>query len=299
MPYDRFQNRVMFPIHDRGGKVVAFGGRALDPSAKAKYLNSPETELFHKGSLLFNHHRARKAGRRQGARHRGRGLCRRHLDDQGGVSRDGRAARHGADGRPMRPAVDDVRGADPVLRRRQGGPQGRLSRDRDRAAADRRRARAFKFALLPDGQDPDDLARSGGPEAIAEVISRAQPFAEMLFQREIEGQTFDTPGKARGLERRLRELTAVIATRRCASITRPTWPQRLDALFGGAPAGGPRACAASARRGRRGAAAASIRARASASPARRCRPREFRRARRPRGAARNRHPRRADRPPAR
>ena len=60
VPYDRFQNRVMFPIHDRGGRVVAFGGRALDPSAKAKYLNSPETELFHKGSLLFNHHRARK-----------------------------------------------------------------------------------------------------------------------------------------------------------------------------------------------------------------------------------------------
>ncbi len=66
VPYDRFQNRVMFPIHDRGGRVVAFGGRALDPSAKAKYLNSPETELFHKGSLLFNHHRARKPAGDQG-----------------------------------------------------------------------------------------------------------------------------------------------------------------------------------------------------------------------------------------
>jgi len=58
--YDRFRDRVMFPIHDRGGKLVAFGGRALDPSAKAKYLNSPESELFHKGELLYNHHRAAK-----------------------------------------------------------------------------------------------------------------------------------------------------------------------------------------------------------------------------------------------
>ena len=64
--YDRFRDRVMFPIHDRGGKLVAFGGRALDPSAKAKYLNSPESELFHKGELLYNHHRARKAAHERG-----------------------------------------------------------------------------------------------------------------------------------------------------------------------------------------------------------------------------------------
>ena len=65
VPYDRFRDRVMFPIHDRSGRVVAFGGRALEPGAKAKYLNSPETELFHKGSLLFNHHRARKSRPRE------------------------------------------------------------------------------------------------------------------------------------------------------------------------------------------------------------------------------------------
>src|SRR5271167_1183342 len=61
VPYDRFRDRVMFPIQDRSGRVIAFGGRAMEPGAKAKYLNSPETELFHKGGLLFNHHRARKA----------------------------------------------------------------------------------------------------------------------------------------------------------------------------------------------------------------------------------------------
>lgn len=58
-PYDRFRNRRMFPIHDAKGKPIAFGGRALEADVPAKYLNSPETPLFHKGSVLFNAHRAR------------------------------------------------------------------------------------------------------------------------------------------------------------------------------------------------------------------------------------------------
>ena len=66
VPYDRFRDRVMFPIHDRSGRVIAFGGRALEKDAQAKYLNSPETPLFHKGWLLFNHHRARKAAHERG-----------------------------------------------------------------------------------------------------------------------------------------------------------------------------------------------------------------------------------------
>ena len=59
VPYDRFRHRIMFPIADAKGRVIAFGGRALDPDAPAKYLNSPETPLFHKGDVLFNAHRAR------------------------------------------------------------------------------------------------------------------------------------------------------------------------------------------------------------------------------------------------
>ncbi len=63
-PYDRFRHRVMFPIYDLKGRVIAFGGRALDPDAPAKYLNSPETPLFHKGANLYNAHNARAAGAR-------------------------------------------------------------------------------------------------------------------------------------------------------------------------------------------------------------------------------------------
>ena len=61
VPYDRFRDRVMFPIPDWRGRLIAFGGRALDPEAPAKYLNSPETPLFHKGSILFNGAKARQA----------------------------------------------------------------------------------------------------------------------------------------------------------------------------------------------------------------------------------------------
>ena len=61
VPYDRFRDRIMFPIRDPTGRVIAFGGRALAKDAQPKYLNSPETALFHKGAILYNHHNARKA----------------------------------------------------------------------------------------------------------------------------------------------------------------------------------------------------------------------------------------------
>ncbi|MGL4974040.1 MAG: DNA primase, partial [Bosea sp. (in: a-proteobacteria)] len=66
VPYDRFRDRVMFPICDTKGRVIAFGGRAMSADQPAKYLNSPETPLFHKGRMLFNHHNARKAAHEAG-----------------------------------------------------------------------------------------------------------------------------------------------------------------------------------------------------------------------------------------
>ena len=58
--YDRFRNRLMFPIHSESGKIIAFGGRAMDPNDNAKYMNSPETEIYRKSLVLYNIHRARK-----------------------------------------------------------------------------------------------------------------------------------------------------------------------------------------------------------------------------------------------
>ena len=90
VPYDRFRDRVMFPIGDLRGRVIAFGGRALDKDAPAKYLNSPETPLFHKGATLYNIAAARAAAHKGGAeicrpRDRGRRLCRRDRHGDGGL----------------------------------------------------------------------------------------------------------------------------------------------------------------------------------------------------------------------
>ena len=80
VPYDRFRDRVMFPITDSRGRVIAFGGRALEKDVPAKYLNSPETPLFHKGGTLYNIASGAQGGargRRRRAADRGRRLCRR------------------------------------------------------------------------------------------------------------------------------------------------------------------------------------------------------------------------------
>ena len=104
VPYDRFRDRVMFPISDMRGRVIAFGGRALQKDVPAKYLNSPETTLFHKGSTALQH-RGGPPGRAPGrADRRCRGLRRRHRAGRRRLSGRGRAARHGADRGPARAA---------------------------------------------------------------------------------------------------------------------------------------------------------------------------------------------------
>ena len=233
VPYDRFQNRVMFPIHDRGGRVVAFGGRALDPSAKAKYLNSPETELFHKGSLLFNHHRARKP-----AGDKGRVIAVEGYVDVIAMTKAGfpeTVAPLGTALTADQCALLWTMCEEPILCF-DGDKAGRKAAYRaiETALPLIGPGKSLRFALLPEGQDPDDLARSGGAEAIGEVIGGAKPLAEMLFQREIDGQTFDTPEKRAALERRLREWTAGIGDDGLRKFYGQDMAQRVRALFGGA-----------------------------------------------------------------
>src|ERR1700722_404186 len=231
VPYDRFRNRVMFPIHDRSGRVVAFGGRALDPGAKAKYLNSPETELFHKGSLLFNHHRARKP-----AHDRQQIVVVEGYVDVIAMSQTGFPQTVA----PLGTALT----ADQCARLWSLNPEPILCFDGDNAG----RKAAFRaiemalpligagkslaFASLPEGQDPDDLARAGGPEAIAEVLRGAKPFAETLFLRETDGQTFETPERRAGLDRRLRELTRVISDEPLRKHYDADMARRLNLFFG-------------------------------------------------------------------
>src|SRR5271166_753141 len=230
VPYDRFRDRVMFPIHDRAGRVIAFGGRAMDPGAKAKYLNSPETALFHKGALLFNHHRARK-----GAPDRGMIVVEGYIDAIS-VSEAGFpnvVAPLGTALTADQCALLWAMAGEPILCF-DGDSAGRRAAFRaiETALPLIGAGKSLRFALLPEGQDPDDLIRLSGPAAMAEHIKTALPFADMLFLRETDGERFDTPEQRAALERRLGEAVGKIADETLRRHYQADVRRRLAAFFG-------------------------------------------------------------------
>ena len=231
VPHDRFRDRVMFPIHDRRGRVIGFGGRAMEAGAPAKYLNSPETELFHKGSVLFNHHRAR-----QSAHEKGEVIAVEGYVDVIQMSAAGFRETVAPLGTALTPEQCELlwrMAGEPVLCF-DGDKAGRKAAFRaiDTALPLIGPGKSVRFALLPEGQDPDDLIRSSGPSAVEAALKDAKPLAEMLFLRETEGQMFDTPERRAGLERRLRELVATIADEQLRRYYRDDMEARLAALFG-------------------------------------------------------------------
>ncbi len=239
VPYDRFRDRVMFPIHDRAGRVVAFGGRAMEPGAKAKYLNSPETQLFHKGALLFNHHRARKD-----AHERGEIIVVEGYIDAIAMSEAGFpnvVAPLGTALTPDQCALLWAMAPEPILCF-DGDNAGRKAAFRaiETALPLIGPAKSLRFALLPEGQDPDDLIRAGGASAMAEVLKGARSFADMLFQRESDGQEFQTPESRAALERRLTDAVGLIGDEILRRHYKDDLRRRLSAFFGEERSMGPR-----------------------------------------------------------
>jgi DNA primase len=233
VPYDRFRDRVMFPIHDRSGRVVAFGGRAMEPGAKAKYLNSPESALFHKGALLFNHHRARKS-----AHETGQIVVVEGYIDAIAVSEAGFpnvVAPLGTALTPDQCALLWGMASEPILCF-DGDAAGRRAAFRaiETALPLIDPGRRLRFALLPEGQDPDDLIRSSGPSAMADHLASARPLVEMLFLRETDGRSFDTPEACASLERGLGEQVRKIADETLRRHYAADMKRRLSMLFGDA-----------------------------------------------------------------
>jgi DNA primase len=231
VPYDRFRDRVMFPIHDRAGRVIAFGGRAMEASAKAKYLNSPETALFHKGALLFNHHRARKAAHDSGAIVVVEGYI-----DAIAVSEAGFpnvVAPLGTALTPDQCALLWAMAGEPILCF-DGDGAGRRAAFRaiETALPLIGPGKSLRFALLPEGQDPDDLIRLNGPSAIAEHLKDARPLADMLFLRETDERSFDTPEQRAALERSLGEAVGKITDEPLRRHYQADMKRRLSAFFG-------------------------------------------------------------------
>ena len=228
--YDRFRGRIVFPIRDARGRVISFGGRSLDPAARAKYLNGAESEIFDKGRTLFNLDRARRAaGRGQplivaegymdvialseagfGAvvAPLGTAITEEQLqliwrlDDEPVIALDGDAA-------GMRAALRLAHLALPLLRAGKG----------------------LRFALLPDGNDPDDLIRAGGPAAMRSVIEAAEPMVALLWRAETEGRIFDSPERRAALEQALGALVARIRDPTLRNHYAQVLRERQRALF--------------------------------------------------------------------
>jgi DNA primase len=229
-PRDYLFNRIVFPITDRRGRVIAFGGRALGDS-KAKYLNSPETPLFHKGRHLYNLATARQAAHDTGELLVAEGYMDVIALVQGGFP---------AAVAPLGTAVTEAQiqelwrlAAEPILCL-DGDAAGRkaASRAAERALALLRPGRSLRFALLPGGEDPDSLLRGRGAGALRDTLTAALPLAEMLWLAETEGRSFETPERRAGLRQELRTRVREIQDSDVRQAYEAEMERRLAAAFG-------------------------------------------------------------------
>ncbi|MBK4217267.1 DNA primase [Paracoccus caeni] len=225
--YDRFRGRIIFPIRDGQGRCIGFGGRSMDPNARAKYLNSPETPLFDKGRNLYHVAPARAAV----AKGQPLIVAEGYMD----VIALARAGFEGAVA-PLGTAIteDQLRlmwriNPEPVIAL-DGDAAGQRAAQRliDLALPMTGPGQALRFVILPAGQDPDDLIKAAGRGAMQALLDQARPLVDLLWAREIEGQVFDSPERKAALDKRLLDAIGRIPdelTRRhyADEIKRKTW----------------------------------------------------------------------------
>ncbi|HEV7275175.1 MAG TPA: DNA primase [Devosiaceae bacterium] len=230
LTYDRFRNRVMFPILDFRGRVIAFGGRALSPDVPAKYLNSPETELFKKRMTLYNGQAARAAAR----------------DGQPVIVVEGyldviAAVTAGFAGTvaPLGTALTEEhlqllwRMCEVPVLCFDGDSAGQRAAARtvDTALPLLQPGRSIRVATLPEGVDPDDLIREQGGKAFADVIERGSSLSDLIWSLETGGMVPETPEARAALEAKLRARANAIAD---ASVRRhylQAFDEKLQAFF--------------------------------------------------------------------
>ena len=202
-PYDRFRGRIMFPIRDARGRSIAFGGRSLDPNARAKYLNSPETVLFDKSRTLYNLASARRAVTADRPLVVAEGYM-----DVIALTRAGIEASVA----PLGTAITEEQlhlmwrvHHEPVIAL-DGDKAGLRAAYRliDLALPLLSTDRTLRFAVLPEGKDPDDLLASEGRGAVDRLISSARPLLSLLWQRETENKVLDSPERRAAVDQALR-----------------------------------------------------------------------------------------------
>ncbi|MFN2306479.1 MAG: DNA primase [Paracoccaceae bacterium] len=209
-PYDRFRGRIIFPIRDARGRAIALGGRAMAANARAKYLNSPETPLFDKSRTLYNVQRAREAA--------GKGhpliVAEGYMDVIALVEGGFPAAVA-----PLGTAVTEHH----LRMLWRIAPEPILALDGDKAglgAAMRvidialpllEAGQSLRFAIMPEGLDPDDVLKKQGKSAMDKLLAAALPMVELLWRRETEGRSFDSPERKAALDKALRDKIKLIA----------------------------------------------------------------------------------------
>ena len=226
--YDYFRNRVMFPIADRRGLVIAFGGRVMG-DGQPKYLNSPDTPLFQKGRVLYGWPAARAAAARDPS-----AIVTEGYMDVIALHRAG----FGTAVAPLGTALTEQQleevwklAAEPVLCF-DGDSAGQRAAGRalDRALPLLKAGRSLRFAAMPEGDDPDTLIRRVGPEAMRGVLAQAQPLADKLW--EIESvHPADTPERRAALEARLEARVRQIGDRAVQDHYRRYFRDRLYQAF--------------------------------------------------------------------
>ena len=233
-PYDRFRDRIIFPIADVRGRVVSFGGRAMDPQARAKYLNGPETPVFHKGHQLYGLAEARKLIAAAKSDEAPPLVVVEGYMDVIACQRAGVAA-VAAMGTALGEEQMEVlwrHHPEPTLCL-DGDRAGRAAMGRvmDRALPLLRAGKSFQFALVEGGKDPDEVLREQGAPTLRAQLARTTPFAEALFIRERDAEPLDTPERKTALKVRLRKRAATIADPDLAQAYKEDLLARYEALW--------------------------------------------------------------------
>ena len=229
-PYDRFRGRVIFPIADRRGRVIAFGGRTLGDGTP-KYLNSPETPLFNKSRVLYGMATAREAAHRNA-----RVLVTEGYTDVIALNRAGYAEAVA----PLGTALTESHlhalwrmAPEPVLCF-DGDAAGKRAayRAAERAVPLLEPGRSLRFVTLPAGQDPDSLLAEGGVAAVESCLESRRDLFDLIWEMYTEGRRFDTPERVAGLKQTMERLVYRIDNREVQYQYLTHFRQRILRRFG-------------------------------------------------------------------
>ena len=229
-PRDFFFDRLMFPIADPRGRIVAFGGRALSDDAKPKYINTGETTIFAKGRLLYNFSPAREAALKGPPLIVAEGYM-----DVIALAEAGFTTAVA----PLGTALTE----DQLTLLWRVSPEPILAFDGDEAGrrAAHRASRlalphlspghSLRFVFLPSGEDPDSFVRRHGAEPMRALLAKAQPLADTLWSAETEDRDFSTPERRAGLEATIADLLKAIRDAKVADYYRREFADRVFKAF--------------------------------------------------------------------